>query len=84
MDWDAWCARSLADEDIVRLILDGTVVRTRIDKRATNVSVLAAIGVRRDGQKVLLAIETWAAKARQPGPASSAIAMHAACVAPSS
>ena len=56
MDWDAWCARSLAEEDIVRLILDGTVVRTRVDRRATNVSVLAAIGVRRDGQKVLLAI----------------------------
>ena len=56
VDWDAWCARNLADEDIVRLILDGTVVRTRIDKRATNVSVLAAIGVRRDGQKVLLSI----------------------------
>jgi transposase-like protein len=56
VDWDAWCGRSLADEDIVRLILDGTVVRTRIDKRATNVSVLAAIGVRRDGQKVLLSI----------------------------
>jgi len=56
VDWDAWCVRSLADEDIVRLILDGTVVRTRIDKRATNVSVLAAIGVRRDGQKVLLSI----------------------------
>ena len=57
VDWDAWCARNLADEDIVRLILDGTVVRTRIDKRATNVSVLAAIGVRRDGQKVLLSIQ---------------------------
>ena len=56
VDWDAWCARSLADEDIVRLILDGTVVRTRIDKRAANVSVLGAIGVRRDGQKVLLSI----------------------------
>ena len=56
VDWDAWCARSFADENIVRLILDGTVVRTRIDKRATNVSVLAAIGVRRDGQKVLLSI----------------------------
>jgi putative transposase len=55
-DWDAWCARSLADEDIVRLILDGTVIKTRIDKKATNISVLAAIGVRRDGQKVLLSI----------------------------
>jgi len=56
VDWDAWCARSLAEEDIVRLILDGTVIRTRLDRKATNISVLAAIGVRRDGQKVLLSI----------------------------
>jgi shikimate 5-dehydrogenase len=44
VDWDAWCARSLADEDIIRLILDGTVIKTRLDKKATNISVLAAIG----------------------------------------
>ena len=56
VDWDAWCARSLADEDIVRLILDGTVIKTRLDRKATNISVLAAVGVRRDGQKVLLSI----------------------------
>jgi len=56
VDWDAWSARSLADEDIVRLILDGTVIRTRLDRKATNISVLAAIGVRRDGQKILLSI----------------------------
>jgi putative transposase len=36
--------------------LDGTVIRTRLDKKATNISVPAAIGVRRDGQKVLLSI----------------------------
>jgi transposase-like protein len=57
VDWDAWCARSLADDDIVRLILDGTVIKTRLDRKATNISVLAAIGVRRDGQKVLLSIK---------------------------
>jgi transposase-like protein len=56
VDWDAWCARSLANEDIVRLILDGTVIRTRLDRKVTSISVLAAIGVRRDGQKVLLSI----------------------------
>jgi len=56
VDWDAWIARNLADEDIVRLILDGTVIKTRLDRKATNISVLAAIGVRRDGQKVLLSI----------------------------
>ena len=56
-DWDAWNARSLADEPIIRLILDGTVVRVRLDKKATSISLLVALGVRRDGQKVLLAIK---------------------------
>ena len=53
-DWDAWNARSLVDEPVVRLILDGTVARVRLDKKATSVSLLVALGVRADGQKVLL------------------------------
>jgi len=57
-DWDAWNARSLADEPIVRLILDGTVVRVRLDRKATSISLLVVIGVRADGQKVLLAIKS--------------------------
>jgi putative transposase len=56
-DWDAWNTRSLADEPIVRLILDGTVVRVRLDRKATAISLLVAIGVRADGQKVLLAVK---------------------------
>jgi len=55
-DWDAWNGRPLAGEPIVRLILDGTVVRVRLDKKATSISLLVALGVREDGQKVLLAI----------------------------
>jgi putative transposase len=42
---------------VVRLILDGTVVRVRLDRRATSVSLLVVLGVRRDGQKVLLAVK---------------------------
>jgi transposase-like protein len=57
-DWDAWNARSLVDEPIVRLILDGTVVRVRLDRKATSISLLVVIGVRADGQKVLLAIRS--------------------------
>jgi putative transposase len=57
-DWDAWNARSLADEPIVRLILDGTVVRVRLDRKATAISLLVVLGVRADGQKVLLAIRS--------------------------
>jgi putative transposase len=63
-DWEAWCARSLAEEDIVRLILDGTVVKTRIDRKASAISVLAAIGVRRDGQKILLSIRTMGGESK--------------------
>ena len=57
-DWDAWNARSLAEEPIVRLILDGTVVRVRLDRKATSISLLVVLGVRADGQKVLLAIKS--------------------------
>jgi putative transposase len=57
-DWDAWNARPLGAEPVVRLILDGTVVRVRLDKRATSISLLVALGVRRDGQKVLLAVRS--------------------------
>ena len=56
-DWDAWNARSLLAEPIVRLILDGTVVRVRLDRKATSISLLVIIGVRADGQKVLLAVK---------------------------
>ena len=56
-DWDAWNRRDLAEEDVVRLILDGTVVRVRLDRKATTISLLVVLGVRRDGQKVLLAVK---------------------------
>jgi transposase-like protein len=56
-DWEAWNARSLAEEPIVRLILDGTAVRVRLDRKATSISLLVVIGVRADGQKVLLVVK---------------------------
>src|ERR671932_507456 len=56
-DWDAWCRRELSAEPIIRLILDGTVVRVRLDRKATAISLLVVLGVREDGQKVLLAVK---------------------------
>jgi len=55
-DWDTWNVRSLAEEPIIRLILDGTVVRARVDRKATSIVLLVVLGIREDGQKVLLAI----------------------------
>src|SRR6202030_4396505 len=56
-DWDAWNARPLAGEPIIRLILDGTVVRVRLDRKGTSISLLVVIGVHEDGQKVMLAVK---------------------------
>ena len=64
-DWDAWNARSLADEPIVRLILDGTVVRVRLDRKATAISLLVVIGVRADGQKMLIAIKSMSGESTE-------------------
>ena len=56
-DWDNWNKRDLSKADIVRLILDGTVVKVRLDRKATSISLLVVLGVARDGQKVLLAVK---------------------------
>jgi putative transposase len=38
-DWDAWNARSFAEEPIIRLILGGSVVRVRLDRKATAIEL---------------------------------------------
>src|SRR5262249_12495201 len=57
-DWEAWNTRDLSSEDIVRLILDGTAVRVRLDRKSTAISLLVVLRLRRDGQKVLLAVRS--------------------------
>ena len=42
----------------MRPILDGTVARVRLDRKATSISLLVGLGVRADGQKMLLAIKS--------------------------
>src|SRR5258708_7153382 len=56
-DWDAWNNRSLADEPIVRLILGGTVVRVRLDKKSTPYSPLVVPLVRADSPEKLIGAE---------------------------
>ena len=56
-DWEAWQKRDLAEDDIARLILDGTVVRVRLDRKATSLSGCWWRWVfRPDGRKVLIAL----------------------------
>jgi hypothetical protein len=44
---------------------DGTVVRVRLDKKATSVSLLVVLGVREDGQKLLLAVKNMGGETKE-------------------
>src|SRR5256886_15498137 len=63
-------AAEVTPNPIHRLILDGTVVDVRLDRKATAISLLVVIGVRTDGQKVLLAVKSMG------GESSEAILQH--------
>jgi transposase-like protein len=86
-DWEAWNRRSLADEDIVRLVLTARLCGVRLDRKATSISLLVVLGIRSDGQKVLLSVRDMggeseaglARRARRPArarPAHAAIPDH--------
>ncbi|MDZ4390446.1 MAG: IS256 family transposase [Gemmatimonadales bacterium] len=53
-EYHTWQQRSLADEPIAYLYLDGQRHRVRADGRMTWISVLMALGVRTTGEKVVL------------------------------
>ncbi len=61
-NWDAWQRRDLRDEPVERLILDGFSLDVRVDRKSTKMSVLVAMAVMSDGQKVVLSIKEMASE----------------------
>lgn len=55
--FDAWRKRDLSDEDVAIVFLDGFNLKIRLGRKVSSIPVLAVIGVRTDGTKVLLALE---------------------------
>ena len=53
-DFETWRSRDLADEDIRYVFLDGWFPKVRIGGRRERVPVLVMLGVRGDGQRVVL------------------------------
>jgi len=53
-DFESWRTRDLANEGIVYLFMDGWYPKVRIGKRRARVPVLVTLGVRSDGEKVVL------------------------------
>jgi transposase-like protein len=60
--FESWRRRSLAGEDVRYAYFDGICVRVRCGGRTESLPVLAAVGVRADGEKVLLALELCGAE----------------------
>ena len=54
-----WRSRSLGSEAVVFLYLDAIVLRVRIAKKVISVPVLVGLGVKEDGQKVILDLELF-------------------------
>lgn len=53
-DFDTWRARDLADDAIQYLIMDGWFPKVRVGKRRVRVPVLVTLGVRADGERIIL------------------------------
>jgi putative transposase len=62
--FDSWRQRSLAEDGIVYVLLDGIAVKVRLDRRVTCVPVLVAMGVRDTGEKVLLGLRLMGAESK--------------------
>jgi transposase-like protein len=55
--FEAWRTYSLKNEAVAFLYLDGFYVKARCGGRTQRMPVLAVVGVRRNGEKILLALE---------------------------
>ena len=53
-DFETWRRRDLAKDEIQYLLMDGWYPKVRIGKRRVRVPVLVTLGVRADGQRVVL------------------------------
>jgi len=53
-DFETWCSRDLAEEDIRYVFMDGWYPKVRIGGRRERVPVLVTLGVRGNGERIVL------------------------------
>ncbi len=61
--FERWRQRSLDEEPLLLLYLDAIALRVRLAQKVVSVPVLVALGVKPDGQKVILDLELLASEA---------------------
>ena len=77
-DWDAWNTRSLAEEPIIRLVLDGTVVRVRLTGRRPRSRSWSCSACVRTAKRCCWPSRTWVARpARRGAPCRLHVAFSA-------
>jgi len=54
--FEGWQSRSLAAEEVAYLYLDAIGIRVRLAQKVASRAILVAVGIREDGQKVLLGL----------------------------
>jgi transposase-like protein len=62
--YEMWRSRDLSAERLKVLYLDAAYLRVRLAKKIEKVPVVAAVGVQRDGTKILLGLWTYASEGR--------------------
>jgi transposase-like protein len=55
-DFEEWCQRDLSQEAIRDLMLDGWYPKVRIGRRRVRVPVVVTLGIKADGQRIVLAL----------------------------
>jgi transposase-like protein len=67
-DFQTWRARDLADEDLRYVFMDGWYPKVRIGGRRERVPVLVTLGVRTNGDRVVLDMRSVGEEAPRAGP----------------
>jgi len=62
--YESWRSRDLSAERLKVLYLDAAYLRVRLAKKIERVPVVAAVGVREDGTKILLGLWSYASEGR--------------------
>ncbi len=71
-DFETWRSRDLAAEDLRYVFMDGWYPKVRIGRRRARVPVLVTLGVRADGQRVVLDLPLAGEETPRAGPRWSA------------
>ena len=63
--WEAWQARDLSGEGVVRLVLDALSIGVRMDGTSHKLLILVALGVNKEGEKMVLSMKDMGSESKE-------------------